>query len=92
METTNDQTPLKERRYSALSYEQKELLKVGKKLTRVGLQVRAVNQLHREEDGACAHPQPTQWGARGSRPGWVAGGWSCPHYCGVIGSSLLFRL
>jgi hypothetical protein len=55
METTNDQTPLKERRYSALSYEQKELLKVGKKLTRVGLQVRAVNQLHREEDGACAH-------------------------------------
>lgn len=56
METTNDgHRPMRDRKFSTLSYEQKELLKVGKKLTRVGLQVRAVNELHKNVDGACVH-------------------------------------
>lgn len=56
METKNDgHRPMRDRKFSTLSYEQKELLKVGKKLTSVGLQVRAVNELHKNVDGACAH-------------------------------------
>lgn len=47
---------LRDQPFSSLSYEGRELLKVGQKLTRVGMQVRAVNELHaRDDTGQCGH-------------------------------------
>lgn len=56
MEPNTRPPALKDQPFSTLSFEQREVLKIGRKLTRVGMQVRAVNELHkRDDEGRCSH-------------------------------------